>query len=1162
MRHSLVVLGLSLLVTVPAHAQPATPPEPPSPPAAGSTPLLLQHPSLSGTSIAFDYAGEIWTVPRSGGVAERIVTGEDQLSHPLFSPDGSRIAFTGRYDGNTDVYVVPAAGGEPRRLTFHPGPDEAVGWTPDGRSILFRSPRAVPRDLDQLYVVSADSGVPAPLPLPSGEEGSFSPDGSQIAYSPINQWQPAWKGYRGGQTARIWIARLSDSHVTPIPRPNSNDRDPMWVGGKIYFLSDRDGPTTLYAYEPGSGTVTRLVDNAHGFSMASASAGPNGIVIDHFGRLELFHTDTGHLDTVPVTVSADLPQVRPHFEPVKPDAIEHARITASGKRVVIEARGEILSVPADKGDVRNLTQSPGVADRDPAPSPDGRSVAYFSDESGEYALQIRPADGLGAVRSISLGQPGSFFYDIHWSPDSKKLVYHDKRLILWMVDLSGAAKPVKVDTDRFDTPFFRFDPAWSFDSRWITYTKQLPNHLHAAFAYAIETGRATQLTDGLSDVAFPRFDRNGKYLYFTASTSVGLGAGWLDMSSMGRAVDGAAYVMVLRKDLPSPVAPQSDEENASEEPRPGPKSASTHPHDEARSDPAPNPVPDASSETSSDLPAGPAPDSDKPQGHSSPPARVTIDFDGLDQRIMALPIERANFAGLEVGAEGVIYTLTKPSAQTDEDLQNHEDQPAQTLSRFDFKKRANKALASDVQSDSFSVSADGTHMLLERKKDWIVAPADAPLKPAGSDNPASPDNKDAQHTLKLAQVSVRVDPRAEWRQMFYETWRIERDFFYDPRLHGLDEQAAIRTYAPFLPGLGARQDLNVLFQEMTGHIAVGHTFIRGGDLPDQPKAKVGLLGADYVVSDGNWKITRILRGENWNPKLVAPLSQPGIQVKEGEFLLAVNGRPIPVDQEIYAAFDGLADTRTVLTVGPTADGKGARQVTVVPVASETALRLRTWMEQNRRTVDVLSGGKVAYVYLPDTASGGFANFNRYYFAQVGHQAAVIDERFNHGGDIADYIIDQLRRTPQMVNETREGEPIVEPAQAIFGPKVMIINEMSGSGGDALPWLFRKNKVGPLVGERTWGGLVGIGGYPKLVDGGTVTAPRWAIYGTQGQWEVENTGIPPDIEVSADPEQIRKGHDPQLERAVAEAMTLLQQNPLPTFVRPAAPDKHPILPAPG
>ena len=1171
MRHSLIVLGLSLLVAAPAFAQPAFAQPAPAGqawPTAPEAPLLLQHPTLSRTSIAFDHAGEIWTVPRTGGRAERLVTGQGQLSHPIFSPDGSRIAFTGCYDGNTDVYVVASEGGEPQRLTFHPGNDEAVGWTPDGQSILFRSPRIVPRDLDQLYLVPAGGGVPTLLPLPSGEQGSFSPDGSQIAYSPISQWQPAWKGYRGGQTARIWIARLSDSHVSPIPRPNSNDRDPMWVGGKVYLLSDRDGPTTLYAYDPEGGSMTRLVDNAHGFSMASASAGPDGIVIDHFGRLELFHTESGQLDVVPVTLNADLPQVRPHFQVIKPDQVEHARITASGKRVVIETHGEILSVPADKGDVRNLTQSPGIADRDPAPSPDGRSVAYFSDESGEYALHIRQADGLGVVRIIALGQPGSFFYDIHWSPDSQKLVYHDKRLTLWMVDLSGAAKPVKVDTDRYDTPFFRFDPAWSFDSRWISYTKQLPNHLHAAFAYSLDTGQAMQLTDGLSDVAFPRFDRNGKYLYFTASTSVGLGAGWLDMSSMGRAVDGTAYVMVLRKDLPSPVAPQSDEESASEQPHSGPRTADAHSSQDG-SQPAstPDSLTDDPSEASPHPASGAGPA--KPQGHPAP-APVTIDADRLDQRIVALPIERANFAGLETGAEGVVYTLTKPAAQTDGDLQDHEDEPPQALSRFDLKKRENKPLADELKAGSFSLSADGAHMLLERKKAWIVAPADAPLKVESKNEPATapadaapkPEGDDAQHTLKLDQVSVWVDPRAEWRQMFYETWRIERDFFYDPHLHGLDEQAAIRTYAPFLAGLGARQDLTVLLQEMTGNIAVGHTFIRAAELPDQPKAKVGLLGADYAVSDGHWQITRILRGENWNPKLVAPLSQPGIQVGEGEFLLAVNGRPVPVDRELYAAFDGLADKRTVLTVGPTADGRGARQVTVVPVASETDLRLRSWMEQNRHAVDRLSGGAVAYVYLPDTESGGFANFNRYYFAQVGHQAAVIDERFNHGGDIADYIIDQLRRTPQMVNETREGEAVVEPAQAIFGPKVMIINEMSGSGGDALPWLFRKNGIGPLVGERTWGGLVGIGGYPKLMDGGTVTAPRWAIYGTQGQWEVENIGIPPDIEVPADPEQMRQGHDPQLERAVDAAMALLRKHPPPTFVQPAAPDKHPVLPGPG
>ncbi len=952
-----------------------------------------------------------------------------------------------------------------------------------------------------------------------------------LAYTPFDQWQPAWKRYRGGQTARIWVADLTDSHVEPVPRANSNDRNPMWIGGKVYFLSDRDGPVTLYSYDPQSRAVVRLVDNAAGFDMASAGAGPDGIVIDHFGTLELYDLASGKVRAVPVTIDADLPQRRARFETVKSDAISHASLTATGKRVVMEARGEILSAPAEKGDVRNLTQTPGIADRDPAPSHDGRQIAYFSDETGEYALHIRAADGLGTVRKIALGEPPSFFYQPRWSPDGRKIVFHDKRLNLWLVDLARGV-PVRIDADLYDSPAFGLDPAWSPDSQWAVYLKQLPNHLHAAWVYSLATGKSTRITDGLSDVGSPRFDRSGKYLYFTATTSTGLGAGWLDMSSLGRAVDGAAYVMVLRKDLPSPIAPESDEESAGDEPKPGPQKDSKR-----------------SAKTRSDTAsaAPPVPESAAKDSKPTPPATVRIDFDGLDQRILALPIPRANLVGLEAGKDGIVYTLTIPPAATDQDyLDGEENGPPRTLYRFDLKTRKNEKLVDEVAPDSFSLSADGGKMLYARKDAWIVASADAPPK-------------EGEGALKLDDVQVWVDPPAEWRQMYAEAWRIERDFLYDPKLHGLDLARARSLYARFLPGIAARQDLNVLFEEMTGHIGVGHTFIRRGALPEQPKAKVGLLGADLEAVGGHWRIARVLAGENWNPKLVAPLSQPGVNVHAGEYILAVNGRPVGTDADFYRAFDGLASRQTVLTVGPSPDNAGSRQVTVVPVASETALRLRSWMEANRHKVDTLSGGKLAYVYLPDTESGGFANFNRYYFAQVGKQGAIIDERFNHGGDIADYIVDQLKRTPQMINETREGGDVIEPAQAIFGPKVMIINEMSGSGGDALPWLFRKNQVGPLVGTRTWGGLVGIGGYPDLIDGGSITAPRWALYGTKGQWEVENIGIAPDIEVEQGPALVRQGHDPQLERAVAEALALLAANPQPAFAKPAAPDKKPVLP---
>ena len=1100
-----------------------------APARASDTNLLLQHPSLSADSIAFDYAGEIWTVARTGGTAVRLVTGQGRLSRPIFSPDGRQIAFTGNYDGNTDVYVVDTAGGQPRRLTWHPGADTAVGWTPDGKSVLFNSPRDVPRDLDMLYTVPASGGIPQVLPLPSGEAASFSQDGKRLAYVPHPQWQPAWKNYRGGQTTPIWLADLATSHVTPVPRAtNSNDKEPMWVGGTVYFLSDRDGPVTLYGYDVMSGHVLRMVDNSAGFDMASASAGPGGIVIDGFGKLELYDFATGKLSVVPISVTGDFAAVRPHFVDVKPKMITTARLTPSGKRVILEARGEVLSAPVEKGDVRNLTQSPGVADRSPEPSPDGRSVAYFSDESGEYALHIRPAEGLGPVRKIPLGDPPSFFYEPRWSPDSKKIIFSDKRLNLWLLDLA-IGRPVKIDSDRYDSPAHVFSQAWSGDSRWVAYTKQLPNHLHAAFVYSIETGKTVQITDGLSDVSSPRFDHSGKYLYFAASTSIGRGAGWLDMSSLGRAVDGAAYVMVLRKDSPSPIAPQSDEESASNEPKPGPVTAQK----KQKADKTPEATPAGKVEKGASAAA-------------APPPLVRIDFDQIDQRILALPIPRANIVGLETGREGVVYTLTAPNVATDTDMLEQEGGAPQALFRFDLESRENKKLVDKVKPGSFTLSGDGSKMLVIQGEKMIVADASKPVE-------------EGKGVVALDAMRVWVDPKAEWKQIYAEAWRIERDFLYDPKIHGLDIARAEKLYARFLPGIAARQDLNTLLEEMTGHIAVGHTFIHGGDMPEVQDAKIGLLGAEYEVVGGHWRITRILRGENWNPKLVAPLSQPGVNVQQGEYLLAVNGQTVAGDQPVYRAFLGTAGKQTLLTVGPNANGAGSRTVTVVPVGSETQLRLRSWMEANRRKVDELSGGRLAYVYLPDTAAGGFANFNRYYYSQVGKQGAVLDERFNHGGDIADYIIDEMKRTPQMINATREGEPTLEPASAIFGPKVMIINEMSGSGGDAMPWMFQKNNIGPLVGHRTWGGLVGIAGYPELIDGGSITAPRWAIYGTKGQWEVENIGIAPDVPVEQDPELIRHGHDPQLEAAVRVALDLLAKNPPQTFVAPPAPDKHPVLP---
>jgi tricorn protease len=1078
---------------------------------ANSGPLLLQGPTLSKTQIAFAYGGDIWIVSRAGGDAQRLVTGTGMLMGPHFSPDGSMLAYTGDYEGNLDVYVVPASGGQPKRLTYHPGPDIAVGWTPDGKSVLFVSHRLSYADSDQLFTVPVDGVFPTPLPLSQAEDGAYSPDGSHIAYVPYFQWEPDWKHYRGGQTTPIWIADLSDSSIVKVPRDGSNDHNPLWIGDKVYFLSDRNGPVTLFEYDSRSQQVKQLIKN-DGFDIKSASAGPGAIIYEQFGAIYLYDLHSGKSKRVNITVNGDMPQVRPRFDKVDKQ-IENAQISPTGARAAFEAHGEIFTVPAEKGDVRNITNSPAVADRDPSWSPDGKSIAYFSDESGEYALHISPQNGLGPVTKIDLGKPPSFFYSPTWSPDSKKITCFDKRLNLWYIDLEKKT-PVHVDTDLFDGP--NFSTVWSPDSKWLAYTKQLDNHMHAIFVYSLETAQSTQITDGMSDAQTPDFDKSGKYLYFTASTDVGLVAGG-DMSAIDRPVSRSVYVVVLKKGVASPLAPESDEENKKTDAE-GAKQGSG---DKAAAD---------KSKESAE-----AKDKEKPKE----PPKVEIDFDRINQRILAMPIPAKNYFGLMAGKEGEVFLLEGPPTIS------FEGPPSLTASKFTLKTRKTDKLVEGISA--FNVSFDGEKMLYKQGQAWFINPADKPPE-AGKGG------------LKTADMEVRVDPHAEWKQIYHEVWRIERDFFYDPHHHGLDLDQAEKTFAPYLDNVASRGDLNYLFREMLSYMSVGHMFVGGGTQPEIPKVKVGLLGADYKIENGRYRFAHVYDGENWNPRLQAPLTQPGVDVREGEYLLAVNGRELRGTDNIFSFFLETAGQQVVLKVGPNPNDTGSRQVTVVPVDNEENLRNLCWIESNRRKVDQMTGGKVAYVYVPDTGPGGYSNFNRYFFAQVGKQAAIIDERFNHGGFLADFIVDYLRRPLLNKVMTREGKDQWEPAGAIYGPKVMIVNQFAGSGGDALPWYFRKLGIGPIVGERTWGGLIGIGGYPPLLDGGRVMAPRWAIYGLKGEWEVENHGIQPDVEVSMDPKAVREGHDPQLEKAVETVMDLLKQHPMPDYPKPAYPNYHPAMPS--
>ena len=1105
-------------------------------------PLLLQKPTLSKTHIAFAYAGDLWLVSREGGEARLLTSGAGSKSDPVFSPEGNWIAYTGDYDGNVDVYVIPASGGVPKRLTHHPAVDEVVGWTPDGKQVLFRSSRNSYSRFNRLFTVSLEDGLPHELPLPMAEFGSYSADGKHIAYVPTDNNRRlaaiGWKHYRGGKASHIWITNLSDYNTEQMPHDAANDGTPMWIGGKVYFLSDRTGIFSLWAFDVKSKKVEQVLP-ATGADIKSASAGPGAIVYEQFGSLNLYDLATGKSKQVAVTVPADLPNVRPHFKKVEQE-IAKASLSPSGARAVFESHGEILTAPAEKGDIRNLTNTPGVMERDPSWSPDGKFVAYFSDESGEYQLLLKSPDGMGEAKKISLGNPASFYYDPTWSPDSKKIAYTDKRLNLWFVDIAKGA-PVKIDSTTYDTPLRALDPVWSPDSRWIAYTKELPSHMHAVFVYSLEQGKSFQLTDGLSDARFPAFDQKGQYLYFTASTDVGPTTGWLDLSSAGHMTSRSPYLIVLRKDLPSPLAPESDEEKSADESKPDSDKSSTAAKSEDKGE----------QEAASPEDKAKAQDAKPTRAAKAEPVTVKIDAENISQRILALPIPARNYGQLVAGKAGTIFLVEQPE-RPGPDAQS-------TLWRFDLTTRKPERLAEGV--NNFTVSFDGKKMLYskgrERNRKWYITSAAAPAAGPGAAGAGKPDTP-----INLARMEVLVDPRAEWRQEYKEVWRIERDFFYDPKLHGVNLEATSKHYEPYLENIGSRVDFSYLLSDMLGEISVGHMYIRTPTDPPSEDGKVGLLGADYAIENGRYRFSHIYEGENWNPQLHAPLTQPGVNVHEGEYLLAVNGRELRGSDEVFELFEGTADKATVLRVGSTPDGKGARNVTVVPIESEAGLRNRDWIEGNMRKTEKLSGGQVAYVYLPDTGAGGFTSFNRYFFAQVGRGGAVIDERFNGGGAAADYVIDYLRKPLQNYWLTREGQDFTTPVGAIFGPKAMIINMYAGSGGDALPWYFRDAKLGPLVGTRTWGGLVGIYDYPQLMDGGSVTAPRVAFYNRDGQWDVENHGVGPDVEVDITAKDWMTGHDPQLEKAVALVMDSLKKNPLPTAKRPAFPDYHNTPPAEG
>ena len=1080
-------------------------------PRAGAQTRLLRQPTISATQVAFAYANNLWVAPRDGGEARRLTSFQGVTTNPRFSPDGKWIAFSGQYAGNTDVYVVPAEGGEPKRLTWHPGADVAQGWTADGSRIVFASARTSPNGQMKFWTVSPQGDVETALPMPRAFQGKMSPDGKRVAYRMNGSWDDERRNYRGGQNRAIWIMDLATHEVQSPPWTDSKDIDPAWIGDVVYFLSDRDGVHNVWSYDTKTRALEQLT-NFTDFDVKALDAGGGMVVFEQAGYLHTLDPRTKAHKRLDLNVRGDFPWLVPQWKDVA-SRITNLALSPTGRRAAVEARGEIFTIPAEKGDWRNLTRSAGSAERTPAWSPDGRSVAYFSDAGGAYKLVIAAQDGITPPRTIELPEP-SFYYTPAWSPDGSKLMYTDAHLRLWVTDVVSG-RSTKVDTDPYMQPDRSINPVWSPDSRWIAYARRLPSYFRAIFVYDVQNGTTRQLSDGMADATWPAWDASGKYLFWMASTDYGPRTGWLDMSSYDHPVNRALYLAVLRKADPSPLAPESDEEGAG----------------------------DGRRETGVVTPVA-TPGAGAAAGNRdariAPPV-VTIDFDGLAQRVISLGVAPRDYSALKAGTAGTIFFLESvPASGT-----TAPTGPAgggDVLHRYTLRERKAAVFTQGVAQ--YAVSQDGRKLL------YRGAGPQGALAIVNTEG-APPTAGQGRLT---ANIRMLVDPRAEYRQMFAEGWRNQREYLYVSNMQGADYAKVKAMYEPLVAYVAHREDFGYLLDMTGAEVAIGHSYVRGGDYPEVPPANVGMLGADFAVENGRYRITRIYDGESWDPELRAPLAGPGMDVKVGEYILAIDGVELRAPDNIYRLLDGTANRQVTLLVNAAPEPAGARRVTVVPVANEQGLRLRAWVEGNRRLVDSLSQGKLAYVYIPNTGQPGYTSFNRYYFAQQDRKGAVIDERFNGGGSAADYIIDILQRDFDGYFNNREGDhtPFTSPAAGIWGPKVMIINEMAGSGGDLMPYMFKRRKVGTLVGKRTWGGLVGTWDTPVLIDGGTMIAPRGGFFDRDGKWAVENEGVAPDIEVENTPKEVLAGRDPQLERAVQEALRLLQANPVKLMAEPPPP----------
>jgi len=1057
---------------------------------------LLRNPDIHGARIVFTYAGNLWTVSSTGGRATRLTSSEGFQSQPKFSPDGKSIAFSGNYDGNNDVYLIPTEGGAPRRLTYHPGWDRVIDWQPDGKSIRFQSPRQsnTGRDL-QLFTVEVGGGLPRFLPLPTAGLSSYNADGTRIAYNRITRENRTWKRYKGGMAQDIWLFDFKQGKSTRLTDWEGSDHFPMWQGDTVYFTSDRGGNLQIWAHDMKTGQ-DRQITHHDEYDVKYPSQGPGAIVYENGGWLWVLDLKTEKSTRLKIALSSDNTASRPQLKSVG-ELIESAGIGPDAKRAVFTARGELFTVPAEKGPVRNLTQTPGVRERAAEWSPDGKWIAYLSDaqraknpQSG-YEVAIRPADGLGEDKMLT-HKDFAWPQGLAWSPDSKHLLLSDAAMNLWLIDAEdGKIKKIDQSVANEINDF-----AWSPGSDWVVYAGTEANNFGSIFLYSLDTGKVTRVTSDFTNDSQPCFDDKGDFLFFASSRNFNPTLGGFDLKPIWDNMDGI-YVVPLRNDVDHPFPPESDEVAVK-----------------------------GDDDKDEDADADKKDDKKDDEKKEEEDKTIVIDLDGLASRTIALDVPPSNYRSLSFAGDNLFF-LDRPFTPGG----GRGNQLATTsLKLFDMKEREVKTVLD--KCDGYDLADGGKKIFYRSGKQNGIIDAKADQKP--SDEP-----------LRTAEMKTLVDPRAEWQEMFRDAWRQEKDFFYDPGMHGVDWDHMYERYGQLVPYVGHGADFSYLLGELIGELCSSHSYVRGGDMPHPERIGTGLLGCDFTLDreNGLYRFARVFTDRDWNGGTDLPLNQPGSRAEPDEYLLAVDGIELKAPVNPYSLLVDKVGREVVLKVGPNPDGKDSREIKVLPVSNEYNIRYEAWVQQNRRRVDELSGGGIGYLHMPNTAVGGQQGFAKGYYPNLRKDGLIIDERFNGGGFIPDFFMNILRQKLANLWKPRYGQDWRTPGTAFVGHMAMISNGYAGSGGDALPYYFKYYDLGPVIGKRTWGGLVGISRGLLLMDGGGVTFPEFGIFNTQGKWDVENHGVDPDIDLDNLPEDLMAGRDPQLEKAVSVLLEKIKSDPV-------------------